>query len=63
MDSLHIRKAHIVGLSLGGFIGADMLGWFPERIASAFLARSTGSMLNMEQPEAFNAALREFLKQ
>ena len=38
MDSLHIDKAHIVGLSLGGFIGADMLGWFPERMLSAFLA-------------------------
>ena len=38
MDSLHIEKAHVVGLSLGGYIGADMLGWFPERMLSAFLA-------------------------
>ena len=38
MDSLHIEKAHIVGLSLGGYIGADMLGWFPDRMLSAFLA-------------------------
>lgn len=37
MDSLHIPKAHIVGLSLGGYIGADMLGWFPERMLSACL--------------------------
>ena len=38
MDALHIRKAHIVGLSLGGFVGADMLGCFPDRMLSAFLA-------------------------
>lgn len=38
MDSLHISKAHVVGLSLGGYVGADMLGWFPERMLSAFLA-------------------------
>lgn len=38
MDSLHIDKAHIVGLSLGGYIGTDMLGWFSERMLSAVLA-------------------------
>ena len=38
MDSLHIQKAHIVGLSLGGFITADMLAYFPDRMLSAFLA-------------------------
>lgn len=38
MDSLHVDKAHIVGLSLGGEVGADMLGWFPGRVKSAVLA-------------------------
>ena len=38
MDALHIEKAHLVGLSLGGFVGADMLGCFPERVKSAVLA-------------------------
>lgn len=38
MDSLHISQAHLVGLSLGGEVGADMLGWFPERVKSAVLA-------------------------
>ena len=57
MDSLHIRKAHIVGLSLGGFIGADMLGWFPKRMASAFLAsgnirKSKGPSQPMTKEEA-----------
>lgn len=57
MDSLHIQKAHIVGLSLGGFIGADMLGWFPERMASAVLAsgnirRSKGPSQPMTKEES-----------
>lgn len=57
MDSLHIKKAHIVGLSLGGFIGADMLGWFPERMLSAFLAsgnirKSKGPSQPMTKEEA-----------
>lgn len=38
MDALKVEKAHIVGLSLGGYIGADMLGWFPQRIRSVVLA-------------------------
>lgn len=57
MDALHIKKAHIVGLSLGGFIGADMLGWFPERMSSAFLAsgnirKSKGPSQPMTKEEA-----------
>lgn len=38
MDALQIEKAHVVGLSMGGFVAADMLGWFPERMKSAVLA-------------------------
>lgn len=37
MDSLRISQSNIVGLSLGGEVGADMLGWFPERVKSAVL--------------------------
>lgn len=48
MDSLKIDKAHIIGLSLGGFIGADMLGWFPERIKSAVLA--SGNVRPLPKP-------------
>lgn len=57
MDSLHIQKAHIVGLSLGGFITADMLAYFPERMLSAFLAsgnirKSKGPSEPMTKEEA-----------
>lgn len=48
MDTLKIEKAHIIGLSLGGYIGADMLGWFPERIKSAVLA--SGNVRPLPKP-------------
>lgn len=57
MDSLHIDKAHIVGLSLGGFVTADMLAYFPDRMLSAFLAsgnirKSKGPSEPMTKEEA-----------
>lgn len=57
MDSLRIQKAHIVGLSLGGFITADMLAYFPDRMLSAFLAsgnirKSKGPSEPMTKEEA-----------
>ncbi|MCD7901824.1 MAG: alpha/beta hydrolase [Bacteroides sp.] len=56
MDALQIEKAHIVGLSMGGFIGADMLGWFPEKMKSAVLAsgnirKSPGPSQPMDEEE------------
>ena len=45
MDALKIDKAHIVGLSLGGYIGADMLGLYPNRILSATLASGNARLL------------------
>lgn len=37
MDSLHIQKAHIVGLSMGGFVAGDMLGMYPDRMLSCIM--------------------------
>lgn len=37
MDTLKINKAHIVGLSMGGFIAGDMLGMHPERMLSCVM--------------------------
>lgn len=38
MDQLHVKKAHIVGLSLGGFIVSDFLALYPQRILTATAA-------------------------
>lgn len=50
MDSLHIEKAHILGLSMGGFITADMVAMYPERMLSAIMA--SGSLRNMKGPSS-----------
>lgn len=38
MDSLKIEKAHVVGLSMGGFIVTDMLALYQDRLLSATAA-------------------------
>lgn len=48
MDSLHIEKAHIIGLSMGGFITADMVAMYPDRMLSCVMA--SGSLRNRKGP-------------
>lgn len=48
MDSLHIDKAHIVGLSMGGFITSEMLALHPERMITCTLA--SGNLRNRKGP-------------
>ena len=38
MDALKITKAHIIGLSMGGFIATDLLALYPERLLSVTAA-------------------------
>mgnify|MGYP002855728923 CR=1 FL=1 len=38
MDSLHIDKAHVVGLSMGAFTAGDLLAMHPDRMKSCVLA-------------------------
>ena len=48
MDSLKIKKAHIVGLSMGAFVAGDMLAMYPERMLSCTLA--SGGIRNSPGP-------------
>ena len=48
MDLMKISKAHIVGLSLGGYIGTDLLGLYPHRILSAVLV--SGNVRHLPKP-------------
>ena len=48
MDSLHISRAHIVGLSMGSFVAADLLALHPERIISCTMA--SGGMKTYKGP-------------
>lgn len=37
MDSLHIEKAHVVGLSMGAYVVGDMVALCPERLLSCVM--------------------------
>ncbi|MBO4754344.1 MAG: alpha/beta hydrolase [Bacteroidales bacterium] len=48
MDSLHIDKAHVVGLSMGSFVASEMVAMYPDRLITATLA--SGNIRNMPGP-------------
>lgn len=48
MDSLHIQKAHVVGLSMGAFVAGDMLAMYPERMLTCVMA--SGGIRNSRGP-------------
>ena len=48
MDSLHIRRAHVVGLSMGAFVAGDMLAMHPERLITCTMA--SGGIRNSKGP-------------
>ncbi len=48
MDSLHISRAHVVGLSMGAFVAGDMLAMHPERLISCTLC--SGGIRNSPSP-------------
>jgi pimeloyl-ACP methyl ester carboxylesterase len=48
MDSLHIVKAHVVGLSMGSFVASEMVAMYSDRLLAATLA--SGNIRNMPGP-------------
>ena len=48
MDSLHIQRAHVVGLSMGAFVAGDLLAMYPERLLSCTMA--SGGIRNSKGP-------------
>lgn len=54
MDNLNIPKAHLVGLSLGGFIVADMLALYQNRVLTATAA--SGDIVSVPGPDQPMAA-------
>lgn len=49
MDALKIEKAHIAGLSLGGFVTTDFLALHQNRMLSATMA--SGDIFNVPGPD------------
>ena len=48
MDSLHLERAHVVGLSMGSFVASEMVAMHPERLITATLA--SGNIRNRKGP-------------
>lgn len=48
MDSLHIDRAHVIGLSMGSFVAGDILAIFPHRLLSCTLV--SGGIRNSPGP-------------
>ncbi|MGD9764082.1 MAG: alpha/beta fold hydrolase [Candidatus Binatia bacterium] len=42
LDALHLRRAHVVGASLGGWIAAELASLYPERVAGLVLCGAAG---------------------
>ena len=49
LDALAIKKAHVVGLSLGGFVTTDFLALHQDRMLSATMA--SGDIFNVAGPD------------
>lgn len=52
LDAAGVEKAHVVGISMGGMIGQEMLLRFPERFSHAVLMATWGGGRTMIVPES-----------
>ena len=50
LDTLAIRRVHVVGVSMGGMIGQILAGRFPERVASFTCIMSSSSARDLPGP-------------
>ena len=44
LDNLSVRRAHVVGLSMGGHIALDVVSRYPDRVATMTLAAGSAGM-------------------
>ncbi len=55
MDALHIKKAHLVGVSLGGKVVTEFMALYPERVLSASIA--SGSLSRIPDRSSVSASV------
>ena len=63
LDHLKIRKAHVVGYSMGGRIAAAIVGYHPERLRTAVLGGFGWNPPGDKSRAAFQQVLAESLEQ
>lgn len=61
LDQLHIDKAHVVGLSMGGMIAFQMAVDHPERIQSMVIVNSGPAVVAHTIKDRFNVWMRFFI--
>lgn len=59
LDALGIQEVHLLGVSLGSWVGARLCQIAPERIKSMALVAPAGIVLDEEKERAFAEALRK----
>ena len=55
MDALHVKKAHLVGVSLGGKVVTEFIALYPERVLSACIA--SGALTHIPDRSSVSAAI------
>lgn len=55
MDALHIRKAHLVGVSLGGKVVTEFVAIYPERVLTASIA--SGALTHIPDRSSVSASV------
>jgi 3-oxoadipate enol-lactonase len=58
LDGLEVRRAHVVGNSWGGMIGATFAATYPDRISSAVLMNCTASPASARQKFEYTTLLK-----
>ncbi|MCQ2606019.1 MAG: alpha/beta hydrolase [Bacteroidales bacterium] len=48
LDSLHIEKTHVIGLSMGAYVAGDLLAIYPDRLTSCMMV--SGEISNRPGP-------------
>lgn len=62
LDALKVRKAHLVGMSLGGMVAQEFALEYPARARSLTSLMSSGDIYDKELPKASNCVVRDFTK-
>lgn len=62
LDTLKVKKAHLIGISMGGMIAQEMAIHHPERVASLTSMMSTGDIVDPNIPPISSTVPIEMIK-